>query len=222
MGSSHSSVKEDPHVPEDLASIPPLWQAETEPTNTNSIQFSLSRFDKKLISTHNLPASSSLSVDTRKRKLVLQSGDKILGVAKRSPCGRTFYIFRTEPNYPGQQPATEHLRRNGKNTPLYLHTRVRRQGKQIGVFQLRNKQIFQIRSGPKLSLEKYCTNPETGEDVALWRYWGEKNDVEIFGPSVDVGLVTLLVIITACFDASSNEVVTAVMESISAVVAAVV
>ncbi|CAB9525569.1 expressed unknown protein [Seminavis robusta] len=217
MGSSHSSVKEDPRVPENLASIPPLWRAETEST---TIQFSLSRFDKKLISTHNLPAS--LSVDTRKRKLLLQSGDKILGVAKRSPCGRTFYIFRTEPNYPGQQPATEHLKQTGGKIPLYLHTRVRRQGKQIGVFQLRNKQIFQIRSGPKLSLEKYCTSPETGEDVALWRYWGEKNDVEIFGPSVDVGLITLLVIITACFDASSNEVVTAVMESISAVVAAVV
>ncbi|CAB9513834.1 expressed unknown protein [Seminavis robusta] len=196
MGSSQSSVKES--VPEDLECLPPLWEAPATESSANTTQFPLVKYDKEYIAT-TLGATfggSSLSVDTSKRKLVLQSGDKVLGVAKR--CGRAFHVFRMEPNYPGQR-ATDKLQRAG-NAPLYFHTQVRRQGKETTVFQLQNKQMYQIRSGPRMSLEKYCTDPETGEDCAMWKYRGKRNHVEIFGQDMDVGLFILLVIIADCFD----------------------
>lgn len=207
MGSSSSSLPAEGDLQKLNGSVDvrPLWKA---PLLNSNINFKLPKYVKDYIST-TLSISVQghpLSIDTKSRKLVVRSGDQVLGVAKKS--GKLFQIFSLQPVYEDQK-ASGKLQRAG-NAPLYLHTRVDRGHQKLSASQNKDKTLFVIRNqGSKNSFEKVCTNPETGEDCAVWRYDNKHNRVEIFqnsdanGSGVDVALIMLLVVIADIFDADA-------------------
>lgn len=222
MGSASSSFRvQDPPVGFNVSNMPPLWAVPRshDGSNTN-IQTCLQKYDKEYVST-TLAAQLynpqyQLCIDTQGRKLVLRLGDQVLGVAKKS--GKTFWMFRVKPAFEGQKPGMK-LKRLA-NSPLFLHTKVKRTNNKISVSQFHNV-IYNITKGPKNSFEHTCTCPNSGEDVATWRYKQHQNHIEIFqstgGTAVDVGLLLLCVVIADIFDADSTMDKAAVMAVVGGV-----
>lgn len=202
MGCIQSSVGDLFDTPEEFQTLQPVWEA---PPSSDNLTFQLTRYEKEFIATtlQTTVAGKMVRIDTKSRKLVLQTGDgTILGVAKR--CGSVFRIFRMQPNFEGQT-VSDKLQR-ADNAPLYFHSEIERRGKEAVIVQLdrRKKVNYQVRCGPGKSFEKYFTDATSGEDLASWDYHGLQNHVEIFrtnGTSCvsDVGLLLFLVIIADFF-----------------------
>jgi hypothetical protein len=204
LGSASSSLpaESDLQNPEGSVAVPPLWRA---PSPGSNINFNLPKYVTEYISTTlSIDVQGrSLSIDTASRKLAVRSGDQVLGVAKKT--GKSFRICCLHPIYEGQK-ACGKLQRAG-NAPLYFHTKVERNRKNISVYQMKNKKLYEIQSqGSMNSFEKVCTNSATAEDCAVWRYHNQQNRVEIFqnndgsDSAIDVALIMLLVVIADIFD----------------------
>ena len=188
----------------------PLW---SPPPSSGKVEFKVAKYDKEYISTtlHTSAQGYSLAVDTSGRKLILRSGDNVLGMAKRF--GKVFRVFRVKPNYQGQEPSGKLRRAN--DAPLYFHSSVRRKhvselkrivpskGKNMCVSVLRlgrcDDETFIIEPGDTNSFEKTCVDAQTQYEVAFWKYHAKLNHVEVLrdegSSNRDVGLMVLLTII---------------------------